>query len=248
MGSDDEGRERGRCPFAECGKHFRDLKAHLLTHQAERPEKCPITTCPYHMKGFARKYDKNRHTLVHWKGTMVCGFCPDGGTNNEKSFNRSDTFKRHLTSVHGVEQSAPNSRKRKTNANSPSTSTKGKKSGEPHQEPGMCSTCSHMFSSAQEFYEHLDECVLKSLEQPDPAEAINARHLAEINKDTAVQQTMARNMLPPDLVFQQDAVQEEDAEFEEDDDVADESHPTACSTNFRSGKGQLKSKRNGSSS
>ncbi|KFY06080.1 hypothetical protein V492_08157, partial [Pseudogymnoascus sp. VKM F-4246] len=61
---------RTHCPFPTCGKSFKDLKAHMLTHQTERPEKCPITTCEYHIKGFARKYDKNRHTLTHYKGTM----------------------------------------------------------------------------------------------------------------------------------------------------------------------------------
>ncbi len=71
--SDDDGRERGRCPHPECGRVFKDLKAHLLTHLNERPEKCPLPSCEYHHKGFARKYDKNRHTLTHYKGTMVCG-------------------------------------------------------------------------------------------------------------------------------------------------------------------------------
>jgi hypothetical protein len=31
--------ERGRCPHPECGRVFKDLKAHMLTHSAERPEK-----------------------------------------------------------------------------------------------------------------------------------------------------------------------------------------------------------------
>src|SRR5690606_23868156 len=63
-------------PCRVCGKKYRDLKAHQLTHQRERPEKCPIPTCEYYTKGFARKYDCQRHTLTHYKGTMVCGFCP----------------------------------------------------------------------------------------------------------------------------------------------------------------------------
>ncbi|KAK7714261.1 hypothetical protein SLS64_004361 [Diaporthe eres] len=69
-----------------------------------------------------RKYDKNRHALTHYKGTMVCPFCPGPGTAYEKSFNRADVFKRHLTAVHNVEQTPPN--------------------------------------SPQDFYEHLDDCVL----------------------------------------------------------------------------------------
>ncbi|OBT49920.1 hypothetical protein VE04_09616 [Pseudogymnoascus sp. 24MN13] len=86
--------------------------------QTERPEKCPITTCEYHTKGFARKYDKNRHTLTHYKGTMVCGFCPGSGSAAEKSFNRADVFKRHLTGAHRVEQVPPNSRRKTSNGSS----------------------------------------------------------------------------------------------------------------------------------
>jgi hypothetical protein len=62
--SSEESKEKGRCTYPECGKLFKDLKAHMLTHQNERPEKCPIQTCDYHIKGFARKYDKNRHTSL----------------------------------------------------------------------------------------------------------------------------------------------------------------------------------------
>jgi hypothetical protein len=53
--SGDESKEKQRCPHPDCGKTFKDLKAHMLTHQTERPEKCPITSCDYHTKGFARK-------------------------------------------------------------------------------------------------------------------------------------------------------------------------------------------------
>jgi Homeodomain len=57
-----------RCPYLECGGVFKDMKAHMLTHQNERPYKCPIATCDYHIKGFARNYDKNRHYVNHFKG------------------------------------------------------------------------------------------------------------------------------------------------------------------------------------
>ncbi|KUI53992.1 Zinc finger protein RME1 [Cytospora mali] len=100
--------------------HTAPTTIHFQTSPAqnpERPEKCPIETCEYHAKGFARKYDKNRHALTHYKGTMACPFCPGSGTAYEKSFNRADVFKRHLTAVHN-------------------------------------------FATAQEFYEHLDDCVL----------------------------------------------------------------------------------------
>ncbi|PQE07794.1 hypothetical protein CJF31_00007621 [Rutstroemia sp. NJR-2017a BVV2] len=163
-----------------------------LTHQNERPEKCPIQTYDYHVKGFDRKYDKNRYILTHYKGTMVCGFCPGSGSAAEKSFNRADVFKRHLTSVHAVEQTPPNSRK-KTSANINS----GKKlSGYAPDATGKCSTCSATFSNAQDFYEHLDDCILRIVQQEELSEAINARHLAEVEQDQAVHETLRNNALP----------------------------------------------------
>ncbi|KAF7716509.1 Zinc finger C2H2 type domain-containing protein [Penicillium ucsense] len=186
---DEEINQKGRCPFPDCGRAFRDLKAHMLTHQSERPEKCPIATCEYHTKGFARKYDKNRHTLTHYKGTMVCGFCPGSGSPAEKSFNRADVFKRHLTSVHGVEQTPPNCRKR-----TPSGSTsRGSNSGS--DATGKCSTCSATFNNAQDFYEHLDDCVLRVVQQEEPSEAINQQRLAEVAADEEVQKTMEKHRL-----------------------------------------------------
>lgn len=230
---DEESREKGRCPHPDCGKVFKDLKAHMLTHQAERPEKCPIITCEYHQKGFARKYDKNRHTLTHYKGTMVCGFCPGSGTPAEKSFNRADVFKRHLTSVHGVEQTAPNSRKR-----SPASNNR-KLSSYCQDATGKCSTCSATFSNAQDFYDHLDDCVLRVVQQEEPSEAINAQHLSSIDQDTDVQETLDRHMLKTEDVS---AVsdEDEDEEEEEDEEDADE-EDEAPSSNGRSGKGTIRS-------
>merc|ERR1712230_181255 len=211
----EEGAEKGRCPHPDCGKVFKDLKAHMLTHQAERPEKCPIVTCEYHHKGFARKYDKNRHTLTHYKGTMVCSFCPDTGTSAEKTFNRADVFKRHLTSVHGVEQTPPNSRK-KTSGSINSTK---KLSGYAPDATGKCSTCSGTFSNAQDFYEHLDDCVLRIVQQEEPSEAINAARLAEVEQDQAVHETLRNNALPITITNVYSADEEDDEEdFDDDND------------------------------
>ncbi len=236
---DDEAREKGRCMYPDCGKVFKDLKAHMLTHQAERPEKCPIVTCDYNQKGFARKYDKNRHTLTHYKGTMVCGFCPGSGTPAEKSFNRADVFKRHLTSVHGVEQTAPNSRKR-----SPTGSTR-KLSSYCQDATGKCSTCSATFNNAQDFYEHLDDCVLRVVQQEEPSEAINAQHLATISGDVEVQKTLDRHMIKTEDTSTSFDDEEDDEEDEDEDDDDDEDDPSFSS---RSGKGAIKSHKTGSSS
>lgn len=156
--SSEEVKEKGRCTWPECGKLFKDLKAHMLTHQNERPEKCSIQTCDVHIKGVVGKHDKNRHTLTHFKGTMVCGFCPGSGSATEKSFKRVDVFKRHLTSVHAAEQTPPN--RQKTSGNSKSTK---KPSG--YAIDSKCSACSGVFSNAQDFYEHLDDCILQIMKQ-----------------------------------------------------------------------------------
>ena len=212
--SSEESREKGRCTYPECGKVFKDLKAHMLTHQNERPEKCPIQTCDYHIKGFARKYDKNRHTLTHYKGTMVCGFCPGSGSAAEKSFNRADVFKRHLTSVHAVEQTPPNSRKKTSTA----INNNKKLTGYAPDATGKCSTCSSTFSNAQDFYEHLDDCVLRIVQQEEPSEAINAARLAEVEQDSNVHDTLRNNSLPTTTHMYSADDDEDEEEMEDDND------------------------------
>ncbi|ROV92736.1 hypothetical protein VSDG_06548 [Cytospora chrysosperma] len=215
--SDSDLKEKQRCPHPDCGKTFKDLKAHMLTHQTERPEKCPITTCEYHTKGFARKYDKNRHTLTHYKGTMVCGFCPGSGSAAEKSFNRADVFKRHLTAVHGVEQTPPNSRKNKNGASTSAVTGKKPGPGYAPDATGKCSTCSQTFSNAQDFYEHLDDCVLRIVQQEDPAEAVNARRLAEVENDREVHATLEKNNLPTTTQTMMTEDDDDEEMMEEDD-------------------------------
>nr|POE77440.1 hypothetical protein CFP56_09087 [Quercus suber] len=210
-----EDSNKGLCPIPTCGRHVKDLKAHMLTHQNERPEKCPIPTCEYHIKGFARKYDKNRHTLTHYKGTMVCGFCPGSGSAAEKSFNRADVFKRHLTSVHGVEQTPPNARRK-----SPAVATK--KPYTDRDMSGMCSTCNVTFASAQDFYEHLDDCVLRVVQQADPSEAINEKLLGSMADNKQVLETMERHLLPTTVDYNAPTSFDQDEEADENDDADDD--------------------------
>lgn len=250
LGFEEDGKERGRCPNLDCGRLFKDLKAHMLTHQSERPEKCPIVTCEYHHKGFARKYDKNRHTLTHYKGTMVCGFCPGSGSAAEKSFNRADVFKRHLTSLHGVEQTPPNSRKK-----SPTTSNMTKTSDFSGDAAGKCSTCSAMFSNAQEFYEHLDECVLRVVQQEEPSEAINEQHLTEVANDQSVLETLDRNMVHAGAEYGSATAKSFDANDLDEEDEGEELKAETCSDDWthstcskpRPGKGQIQANRDDSS-
>lgn len=208
------------CP--ECNKSFRDLRAHQLTHQLERPVKCPIATCEYSKKGFARKYDCQRHTLTHYKGTMVCGFCPGSGSAVEKSFNRADVFKRHLMSVHNVEQTPPNGRKKI-----------GSKQGSVNASPtdaerysgayitGKCSICSVTFATAQQFYEHLDECVQLKVVQEEPAAAINERNLNSVKLED-MEATLSTPSSKGKRSNKQSEEEEEEEEGEDDDDLLEE--------------------------
>ncbi|KAK5011758.1 hypothetical protein LTR28_005094, partial [Elasticomyces elasticus] len=132
---------------------FKDLQAHMLTYQTEGPGKCSIVTCEYHIKGFARKYDQTRHadTLQRLDDLSVLS----RHRAAERIFNRADVFKRHLTSVHGVEQTPPTSRKNAPISNKLHLGKAAAYTARP------CPTRGKRFSNPQEFYEHLDDCVLK---------------------------------------------------------------------------------------
>lgn len=165
--------ERVQCPFPECRKAVKDIKAHVLTHQTERPEKCPIVSCEFHTRGFARRYDKNRHTLTHYRGAMVCPWCP-----GDKCFNRADVFKRHLTALHAVDPVVISTRNRKSSS-STATSTP------PYfvlQQAGRCSTCGMTMSSPTAFYEHLDDCVLQIVQRSERGGLIDAGLRAEAER------------------------------------------------------------------
>ncbi|EXJ60942.1 hypothetical protein A1O7_05095 [Cladophialophora yegresii CBS 114405] len=90
---------------------------------------------------------------------MICGFCPGSGTTSQKTFNRVDVLKRHLTAVHGVEQTPPNSRRRSI------ANTSKKLSSYCPDATGICSICRIRFANAQEFYTHLDNCVLRVVQE-----------------------------------------------------------------------------------
>lgn len=143
------------CPHPDCGRVLRDLASHMLTHQAQRPEKCPVPSCSYHIKGFARKYDRNRHSLTHYRGTIVCPFCHPSPTGDH-IFTRADIFKRHMSSVHHIDQVT--SSMTVSLADMPPISIVTPSGGR-----ATCSICQGSFATAHEFYEHLDECVLAVL-------------------------------------------------------------------------------------
>jgi hypothetical protein len=150
------------CP--ECGKPFKDLRAHMLLHQASRPEKCPSRSCEFHTRGFARKWDRDRHVFKHFRGLLVCGFCPaavadgDEKTAVPSTFTRADHFKRHLVSVHGM--AWPTSRTNRTRLDDASGAAPRADSV-----TGKCCTCTQRFGSPAQLYEHLHVCVLQRVER-----------------------------------------------------------------------------------
>jgi hypothetical protein len=129
----------------------------VATFQIERPQKCPVTSCEYHTKGFQRRHDRIRHTLTHYEGIMVCGYCPGNETAAAKSFYRTDVFKRHLVNAHSVIQMPPD-----TFIGPIIPGTKTLSEYAPGA-TGECSICRSVFFNAQDFYEHLDDCALKEI-------------------------------------------------------------------------------------
>jgi hypothetical protein len=135
----------------------------------DRPEKCPVLSCKYAIKGFARKYDQRRHTLTHFQGTLLCDFCPGAGSSNEINFDRVDMFKQHFTSVHDVEQVTPRGRGKSKHS---SMATK----------LGKCSVCLEDFENAQHLYDHLDGCIFDVLHETANINRDDLQTIAELNQ------------------------------------------------------------------
>lgn len=93
----------------------------------------------------------------------------------KKSFNRVDVFKRHLTIVHGVEQIPSKCRDYIPTSSAENGTIYGGNT------TGKCSTCLATFSNALEFYEHLDGCVMRAVEQEQSSEGIT-RKQREVHK------------------------------------------------------------------
>ena len=121
------------------------LKEHMVAHYEERPEKCPMVGCAYYWKGFARKYDKDRHILTHFDKPITCNFCPPQLDGIVPIFNRVDVFKRHLSVTHTVDRSRV--------PPEPDSNTGSLSQG------AKCSVCTIQFVGPQALYDHLQECI-----------------------------------------------------------------------------------------
>ena len=147
--------QKYRCTLPGCGKLYKDINAHLLTHQHERPLKCPLVSCEYSVRGFSRKHDRNRHVLVHFEGLLSCSICRGVGTATEKRFYRVDMLKRHMSRAHRVNGIISDDR---GGTAIDSTSMRDGSSDAVKLE-ARCTTCRQIFSGTQLMYDHLDGCI-----------------------------------------------------------------------------------------
>lgn len=112
---------------------------------------------------------------------------------------------------------------------------------------GMCSTCNDIFANAQDFYEHLDDCVLRVVQRADPSEAINEKLLSSVADDEDVKASLEAHILPTNIDHSMsDSLLEEEEELEDEEDVGqDDSNDGTYGRRFgRSGKLSLKARRN----
>lgn len=142
----------------------------------------------------------------------------------EKSFNRADVFKRHLMSVHNVEQTPPNGRKKiGSKQGSVNTSPTDAERYSGAYITGKCSICSVTFATAQQFYEHLDECVQLKVVQEEPAAVFNEQHLNSVtleDMETTFSTTSSKGKRSNNKQSEED--EEEEEEGEDDDDLLEE--------------------------
>lgn len=134
-------------------------------------------------------------------------------------------------SVHNVEQTPPNGRKKSTittsnpqNGGSQRSPTSGRPTdryGE-FEGNGKCSTCSGTFSTAQQFYEHLDDCVLSKVVQEEPAAAYNEMNLSQVNLDD-IADSLASNTWKGRRLKKSESEErlEDEDEDEEDEELID---------------------------
>lgn len=178
----------GRCSL--CKTTFKDFRTHMLTHQSERPEKCPVRACRYNTKGFARKYDRDRHINTHFKGSLDCNFCPHGSSVAQRTFNRVDLFKRHFVNAHVAAQTQSHEEA--------SVSLSPQQLGAERGNSNNCSTCGDPFGSATDFFEHLNDCIhdhiLRAL-RPSQQDEDNMKNLESVHDDPEVQKTLERHGL-----------------------------------------------------
>ncbi|KAH8691921.1 hypothetical protein BGW36DRAFT_464526 [Talaromyces proteolyticus] len=90
-----------KCTFPNCTAAFTNkhsLSSHGAVHKDHRPHYCPVPGCERGVggKGFKRKYDMDRHGLVHDSPVYGCPFC----TDSQHKYPREDNLQRHVKDHH----------------------------------------------------------------------------------------------------------------------------------------------------
>lgn len=191
-----------------CKKDFKDLTAHLETHNAIRQHRCTVPSCTWSGKGHARKHDTERHIRTHWKGGATCS-----ATDCGKWFQTCVLFRAHLVKEHGAETRGGNDNKKADSDSSPSSPgsdsaesspvsigdgsrpngittyrEKKGKNGEVTIEVRLnkpmdviiCPCCHTTQATEQALHHHVNDCVLDKVGRTDPTELINMKNLQEI--------------------------------------------------------------------
>jgi hypothetical protein len=135
-----------------------------------------------------------------------------------------------LTSVHGVEQTPPNSRKKIPRV----SSTRKASQPNPPNTTGKCSTCSEAFNNAQDFYEHLDDCVLGAVQQQHE-DYVDEAQSKDLSKDSEVESVWRKHQISVKDVDVSASTKEsplevsseEDCDHADDDDEEPDELPTA---------------------
>lgn len=91
-----------RCPHEWCMAASYEtphlLRSHCISHVRTRTYRCLVKGCLRNEqgKGFSRKNEMIRHSLVHTSPGYVCPFCKDG----ERNYPRPHNLQRHVREHH----------------------------------------------------------------------------------------------------------------------------------------------------
>jgi hypothetical protein len=123
----------------------------------ECPEKCPIITCGHHITGFSSTWARNDHTLSHYERIITCGFC----TEDQNAYRGVEDLRAHLISVHNARVGLTGNFEFDVFAKAEAARMNR------DAKRGKCVVCSVIFPSAQEFFDHLDDCIMMKVLQDE---------------------------------------------------------------------------------
>ena len=146
-GKEDEEKETGESSLAPKAEHTQwhdpDLTETLV--------KCPFSVCEVYFTGPVTKVDMDAHMISHYDGDISCIFCREYRPTDPHShyeFKSVNDLKRHLISVHDVKSTIVDL-----------------ETDDISLQIATCRTCLSLFRSPQQFYRHIDNCMLHSIQQ-----------------------------------------------------------------------------------